>query len=56
MRTFQNQPGTDGSQYPNWCVPLANSEGDVVLVEDLVSSVRFRRLISVLNESGVPGS
>ncbi|MFC8313267.1 4-alpha-glucanotransferase [Gordonia sp. NPDC057258] len=60
-RRIQNQPGTDSTQYPNWCVPLANSEGDVVLVEDLVSSVRFRRLVSVLNrsglnESGVPGS
>ncbi|WP_238422611.1 4-alpha-glucanotransferase [Gordonia sp. 'Campus'] len=55
-RRIQNQPGTDSSQYPNWCIPLANADGDVVLVEDLVSSERFRRLVSVLNESGVPGS
>ncbi len=55
-RRIQNQPGTSAEQYPNWCIPLANADGEVVLVEDLVSSVRFRRLVNVLNECGVPGS
>ncbi|MCK8614550.1 4-alpha-glucanotransferase [Gordonia sp. C13] len=55
-RRIQNQPGTSAEQYPNWCIPLANADGEVVLVEDLVSSVRFRQLVDVLNENGVPGA
>ena len=55
-RRIQNQPGTSADQYPNWCIPLANADGEVVLVEDLVSSVRFRQLVNTLNEYGVPGA
>jgi 4-alpha-glucanotransferase len=34
-RRAQNQPGTD-QEYPNWRVPLADSEGVPVLLEDLL--------------------
>ncbi|MCR5979628.1 4-alpha-glucanotransferase [Gordonia jinghuaiqii] len=53
-RRIQNQPGTDSTQYPNWCIPLADADGEVVLVEDLVSSSRFRQLVATLNSAGVP--
>ena len=48
-RRAQNQPGTD-VEYPNWRVPLADSAGAVVLLEDLFDSARLRSLVSVLNE------
>ncbi|GAB3945292.1 4-alpha-glucanotransferase [Corynebacterium tapiri] len=31
----QNQPGTNSTQYANWCIPLCTSEGTPVLIEDL---------------------
>ncbi|MEE3850870.1 4-alpha-glucanotransferase [Gordonia sp. LSe1-13] len=52
-RRIQNQPGTDSSQYPNWCIPLADENGEVVLVEDLASNARFASLVSALVEQGV---
>ncbi len=33
-RRAQNQPGTD-KEYPNWRIPLCNSDGRAVLLEDL---------------------
>ena len=42
---IQNQPGTDDSQYPNWCIPLADAAGNVVSVEDLGSNARFDELV-----------
>lgn len=30
-----NQPGTDQRLYPNWCLPLADADGRVVLLEEL---------------------
>lgn len=48
-RRAQNQPGTD-SEYPNWRVPLADSAGAVVLLEDLFSNARLRSLVTVMNE------
>jgi 4-alpha-glucanotransferase len=48
-RRAQNQPGTD-SEYPNWRVPLADSAGTVVLLEDLFSNARLRSLVTVMNE------
>ncbi|GAA1346954.1 4-alpha-glucanotransferase [Arthrobacter roseus] len=42
-RRTQNQPGTS-DEYPNWRVPLADTEGRAVLVEDLASSEIFDRL------------
>ncbi|MGV9711792.1 4-alpha-glucanotransferase [Gordonia sp. NPDC003424] len=54
-RRIQNQPGTNADQYPNWCIPLADSDGNVVLVEDLASNARFAELVAALAESGVGG-
>jgi len=39
----QNQPGTS-TEYPNWCVPLADAAGRPVLLEDVVASERARSL------------
>ena len=52
-RRIQNQPGTDSSQYANWCIPLADDAGNAVLVEDLASNARFTSLIAALREAGV---
>nr|WP_265523106.1 4-alpha-glucanotransferase [Oerskovia sp. JB1-3-2] len=48
-RRSQNQPGTD-QEYPNWKVPLADSSGKVVMLEDLFDNARLRSLAGVLNE------
>lgn len=48
-RRAQNQPGTD-QEYPNWKVPLADSSGQVVLVDDLFTNARLHSLAQVLNE------
>ena len=47
-RRAQNQPGTD-QEYPNWKVPLADSAGQVVLVDDLFTNARLRSLAAVLD-------
>ncbi len=47
-RRAQNQPGTD-QEYPNWKVPLADSAGRVVLLEDLFDNPRLASLAAVLN-------
>lgn len=47
-RRAQNQPGTD-QEYPNWKVPLADSVGQVVLVDDLFTNARLRSLAAVLD-------
>ncbi len=47
-RRIQNQPGTNSSQYPNWCIPLADDHGDVVLAEDLAGNARFASLVAAL--------
>ncbi|GAB3254047.1 4-alpha-glucanotransferase [Arthrobacter pigmenti] len=39
----QNQPGTS-DEYPNWRIPLTDSEGKVVLIEDLPGNERFAAL------------
>jgi 4-alpha-glucanotransferase len=52
-RRIQNQPGTGAAQYPNWCIPLADDEGKVVLVEDLGGNARFADLVRALAEEGV---
>ncbi|WP_402467487.1 4-alpha-glucanotransferase [Isoptericola aurantiacus] len=46
-RRSQNQPGTD-TEYPNWKVPLADSSGNLVLVEDLFDNARLRSLLSAV--------
>jgi len=47
-RRAQNQPGTD-REYPNWKVPLADSAGRVVLVEDLFENARLASLAAVMD-------
>jgi 4-alpha-glucanotransferase len=47
-RRAQNQPGTD-QEYPNWKVPLADSSGQVVLLDDLVTNARFMSLVRLLS-------
>lgn len=44
-RRAQNQPGTN-NEYPNWRLPLADGNGDVVLVEDLAGNAQLNSLIS----------
>ncbi|HET7415418.1 MAG TPA: 4-alpha-glucanotransferase [Arthrobacter sp.] len=39
----QNQPGTS-DEYPNWRIPLTDSEGKVVLIDDLPGNQRFASL------------
>lgn len=52
-RRIQNQPGTNSSQYPNWCIPLADDHGDVVLAEELAGNARFASLVAALHKSGL---
>ncbi|SDC63866.1 4-alpha-glucanotransferase [Sanguibacter gelidistatuariae] len=52
-RRAQNQPGTD-QQYPNWKVPLGDSSGNVVLIEDLLDNARLLSLAAVMNEDDLP--
>ena len=46
-RRAQNQPGTD-NEYPNWRVPLADSTGRLVLVEDLFEHPRLASLVAAI--------
>ncbi|WP_235933439.1 4-alpha-glucanotransferase [Corynebacterium qintianiae] len=41
---IQNQPGTNAEQYSNWCVPLADGEGNAVLIDDLPHNSLFKRV------------
>ncbi len=50
-RRTQNQPGTD-NEYPNWRVPLADGQGEVVLVEDLRRRPAVRSLAKVFAGAG----
>ena len=47
----QNMPGTGADQYPNWCVPLCDSDGEEVFIEDLPSNERLTSLFSLLRGS-----
>ncbi|WP_395401042.1 4-alpha-glucanotransferase [Arthrobacter sp. UC242_113] len=50
-RRVQNQPGTTSAQYPNWQVPLANSDGDSVLIDSLEGDERFSSLLAAVEEA-----
>lgn len=52
-RRVQNQPGTD-KEYPNWQVPLADSAGDAVLLDDLVAQPRFLSLTAAVDRAVRP--
>ncbi|MFI7482559.1 4-alpha-glucanotransferase [Kocuria sp. M1R5S2] len=49
-RRMQNQPGT-GDEYPNWRVPLADGEGNPVLLERLAEDPRANSLVRAVNEA-----
>lgn len=49
-RRAQNLPGTD-TEYPNWQIPLADSAGRVVLIEDLPGSERFLSLTAAVDDA-----
>ena len=49
-RRMQNQPGT-GDEYPNWRVPLADGEGNPVLLETLPDNERANALVRAVNEA-----
>ncbi|MCS4535391.1 4-alpha-glucanotransferase [Corynebacterium sp. HS2168-gen11] len=50
-RRVQNQPGTTKDLYPNWCVPLSNAQGEVVLIEDLASNNTFAHIAAASRRS-----
>ena len=47
-KRIQNQPGTS-DEYPNWRVPLADSDGRPVMLESLPRTERVNALVDVLN-------
>jgi len=49
-RRTQNQPGTH-QEYPNWRIPLADTDGAPVMLDDLSANDRFRRLVDAVDES-----
>ncbi|RLY94206.1 4-alpha-glucanotransferase [Kocuria tytonicola] len=49
-KRIQNQPGTS-DEYPNWRVPLADSDGRPVMLESLPRTDRVNALVDVLNEA-----
>ena len=48
----QNQPGTTKDQYPNWCIPLCNTAGEPVLMEDLPKQELYQRLAQAAKRPG----
>lgn len=48
----QNQPGTTKDQYPNWCIPLCNTAGEPVLLEELTQQELYQRLARVSTRPG----
>lgn len=52
-RRIQNQPGTDSTQYKNWCIPLADEDDKSVGIEDLLDNERFASLIHALTSGRV---
>ncbi|MDN4479265.1 4-alpha-glucanotransferase [Demequina lignilytica] len=46
-RRAQNMPGTD-TEYPNWCVPITDGNGEPVLLDDLFEHPRVRRLFRAI--------
>lgn len=45
----QNMPGTGADQYPNWCVPLCDSDGEEVTIEDLPTDEHLTSLFALLS-------
>lgn len=49
-RRAQNQPGTD-TEYPNWKVPLGDSTGTPVLLDDLFDNARLQSLFRTVQDA-----
>ena len=47
----QNMPGTGADLYPNWCVPLCDSDGEEVAIDDLPTNERLTSLFALLRGS-----
>ena len=45
----QNQPGTN-NEYPNWRIPLADENGDVVPLETLFDNSRLQSLAAIMRD------
>lgn len=45
---IQNQPGTDETQYENWKIPLADSDGKPVMVEDVAAHPQLVSLMRAM--------
>ena len=43
----QNQPGTS-NEYPNWRIPLADGDGNVVPLEQLFDNTRLREIAAIM--------
>lgn len=52
-RRIMNMPGTD-EEYPNWRLPLAGPDGSPVLLEEVMTSKRARRLASCVHRGRRP--
>ena len=49
---IQNQPGTNSTQYKNWCVPLSDKNGNAVLIEDLENIELFHKMAEASARKG----
>ena len=43
----QNQPGTS-NEYPNWRIPLADGDGNVVPLEELFGNARLQEIAAIM--------
>ena len=43
----QNQPGTC-NEYPNWRIPLADGDGNVVPLEELFGNTRLQEIAAIM--------
>ncbi|KAB8288556.1 4-alpha-glucanotransferase [Bifidobacterium ramosum] len=43
----QNQPGTN-NEYPNWRIPLADGDGNVVSLDDLYDNAKLQQLAAIM--------
>ena len=52
-RRMQNQPGTV-DEYPNWRVPLGDSSGKPIALEQIFDAALPKRLAAVMNGTEAP--
>lgn len=48
----QNQPGTTKELYPNWCIPLCDTDGNPVLIEQLAKLPLFKAIADASKRPG----